>query len=195
MKVKKMIPGNKFFWIVVLVAVDQGIKIFIANFMIDLEFIIIPTVFAFHPHQNINLGWIWNMLDFMMPLSIAVIISLIATIVIIIFYRYGSFHCNRIERGKMLPEIFFPFAMAGAICKLIDDIFWGGSLDYIRLFNWFIFDLKDVYLTVVALPIGTLILLAQEIHMRKLPKNERKVEQEKYKILPWLKKGLPMKPE
>ncbi len=38
--------------------------------------------------------------------------------------------------------------MAGTICSLIDKIFWGGSLDFLSIPGFFIFDLKDCYLTV-----------------------------------------------
>jgi len=181
-------------WIIVLVAVDQGIKLWIANFMMDAEFAIIPSVFAFQTAHNINLGWIWNMLDIMMPLPIAVLISIIAALGIVMVFRYLKFHFYDFKVYEKWLDKFLIFALAGAFCKLIDDIFWGGSLDYIRLFDWFIFDLKDVYLTTVALPIAIFFLVVLEIRICQLPKNERKKERDKYKIWPWIKNGLPIEP-
>ncbi len=37
-------------------------------------------------------------------------------------------------------------AIAGAISALICTIFWNGTLDYIYLKPYFVFDLKDIYL-------------------------------------------------
>lgn len=45
----------------------------------------------------------------------------------------------------------FLLAFAGSICSLIDKLFWGGSLDYILFKGLFIFDLKDIYLTIIEL--------------------------------------------
>jgi len=49
----------------------------------------------------------------------------------------------------------FAFLFSGAICSLIDKVFWNGSLDYILVKGLFTFDLKDVYINVF---IGLLIL-------------------------------------
>jgi hypothetical protein len=46
-----------------------------------------------------------------------------------------------------LIEIFI-FVFSGAMCSLIDKVFWNGSLDYIELKGFFTFDLKDVYVNV-----------------------------------------------
>jgi UDP-glucose 4-epimerase len=40
----------------------------------------------------------------------------------------------------------FAFIFSGAVCSLIDKIFWDGSLDYISLTGLFTFDLKDLYI-------------------------------------------------
>jgi signal peptidase II len=45
-------------------------------------------------------------------------------------------------------EYSFTFILAGAVCSVIDKIFWGGSLDFIGLFSWFIFDTKDLFITI-----------------------------------------------
>ena len=45
-----------------------------------------------------------------------------------------------------LLNISISFVIAGIICSFIDVVFWGGSLDFIGLFDWFIFDMKDVWL-------------------------------------------------
>ncbi|KAA6326938.1 hypothetical protein EZS27_024019 [termite gut metagenome] len=42
------------------------------------------------------------------------------------------------------------FGFAGIICSSCDNIFFGGSWDYVYLKPLFVFDLKDVYLNCFA---------------------------------------------
>lgn len=48
----------------------------------------------------------------------------------------------------------FVFVSCGAICSLIDKVFYGGSLDFIGISNLFIADIKDLYIN-----LGILFLL------------------------------------
>ena len=186
------IKRSSILWIVSLVAIDQVIKLFIAHFLMESQFTIVPHVFSFKTTQNIHLGWIWNMLDFMMPLYMAVAISVIAIFIIIVLYRYLKFITFDWGKYNKLPNIILIFLLAGAFCKLIDDIFWGGSLDYIQLFDWFIFDLKDVYLTTIAMPVLAYFVIAYEIHLHKLPKEERRKVKKKQRFWHWAKLGFPV---
>ena len=43
------------------------------------------------------------------------------------------------------------FIMAGALCSLIDKVFYGGSLDFIGISNLFIADFKDIYINLAIL--------------------------------------------
>ena len=181
-------------WVVVLISIDQGIKLFIAHSMMETQFTIIPHIFNFQTYHNVNLGWIPNMLDFMMPLYMAVAISVIVMLLMVVYYRHLKFLTNSWEKYSKLPEIFLIFVLGGGFCKLIDDIFWGGSLDYIQLFDWFIFDLKDVYLTTIALPIAIFIIITLEVRLQQLPKEKRKEEKRKQSFWYWVKLGFPMKP-
>ena len=40
----------------------------------------------------------------------------------------------------------FVFLFCGALCSLIDKVFYGGSLDFIGISNLFIADIKDIYI-------------------------------------------------
>lgn len=40
----------------------------------------------------------------------------------------------------------FLFILSGALCSLIDKIFYGGSLDFIGISDLFIADIKDIYI-------------------------------------------------
>jgi len=163
-------------WLMILIGLDQGIKLLVAHFLIDAEFTIIPYILRFRTHQNIHLGWIPNMIDFMMPLPMAIFISILAIILMLVYYKFWVF-LNQ-SRGKVshIPHIFLMLVLSAGICKLIDDIFWGGTLDFIQLFDWFIFDIKDVYLT-VAVGLSIFCAISEEKYLRKLPlanRNERR---------------------
>lgn len=172
-------------WVISLVAVDQLIKLLISRYMMYAHFTIIPYIFTFRISQNIHLGWIWNRLDFMMPLVLAVLISVIAIITIVVFHRYLIFLTSKWCKYHRIPYVFLILGLSVGVCKIIDDIFWGGSLDYIQLFNWFIFDLKDVYAAAVVVVV-LYFLIAYEIDSRKLSKEKRKEQG----FLNWIKHGL-----
>jgi signal peptidase II len=46
-----------------------------------------------------------------------------------------------------MTDLAFTYLFSGEICSTVDKIFWGGSLDYVLVEGFFIFDLKDVYLS------------------------------------------------
>jgi signal peptidase II len=78
------------------------------------------------------------------------------------------------------------FSVSGIICGLTDEIFLGGSIDYIGLFDWFVFDLKDVYLSVYS-AFMVLIAIRYLRDCYKLSKEERKRRDKGF--LAWIKKG------
>ena len=43
-------------------------------------------------------------------------------------------------------DMCFLFILCGALCSLIDKVFYGGSLDFIGISNLFIADIKDIYI-------------------------------------------------
>ncbi|WP_434290219.1 signal peptidase II [Clostridium botulinum] len=51
-------------------------------------------------------------------------------------------------KRKVPIHIMYAFIFSGAMCSLIDKIFWNGSLDYILVNGFFMFDLKDVYINI-----------------------------------------------
>ena len=80
------IKRSTIIWIIILVAIDQAIKLFIAHFLMESQFTIIPHVFTFQTYHNINRGWIPNMLNFMMPLHIAVVINVVVILLMLVYY-------------------------------------------------------------------------------------------------------------
>jgi signal peptidase II len=176
-----------------LVLADQAVKIIIAEFFMEPHICVhlIEGVLFICAVQNIHLGWIPNMLDYMMPLYMAVLITIIGMQIMVVWYRFSAFCASGWHKYKNLPVIMLTVLLSAAFCKLIDDIFWGGSIDYIRLFDWFTFDLKDIYANfALALVIFYLIIFYANYY--KLSKEKRKEYEKKIKFFKWLKMGLPL---
>lgn len=69
--------------------------------------------------------------------------------ILIIFISILLFdYIRQKQKEDKIINLLFTFLFAGAVCSLIDRVFWGGSLDYIYLKGLFTFDLKDVYLSI-----------------------------------------------
>jgi len=178
-----------------LVFIDQTIKTIIAiNFMEPHVHVVwIEGILVFCPTQNIHLGWLSNMLDYMMPVYMAVTLIIISIFLAIAVYRLFAYCSFNWSEHKYLPGLYLFFTVSAASCTLIDVVFWGGSIDYIQLFNWFIFDLKDVYSSLGSVFV-LLYLIAYYKQYYALSIEDRKEYNRKTKLLLWLKAGLPLKP-
>ena len=56
-----------------------------------------------------------------------------------------------------VPAAVFCLGMAGSVCGLLDRTLWGGSLDFLQVAGWFVFDVKDCYLVA---SLGMFVVLA-----------------------------------
>lgn len=104
---------------------------------------ILKGFLEFYPLFNRDFSWINSLFQCGIGLLSHIIISVITLIGLIITYDF-------IKTKKQISntlDLAFVFIISGAICSLIDKVFWGGSLDYIYLVRFFVFDLKDVYVT------------------------------------------------
>ncbi|MGN6710211.1 signal peptidase II [Anaerocolumna jejuensis] len=132
-------------WIItgLLIALDQLIKAVIWNLAKDKHITLIPGILRFEPFQNTNLNWFASMANVVMPVFIMVIMQLLIAAGIVLFYKYQRYKSAKVNLWLGMG---FCLALAGVGCSFIDVVFWGGSLDYIGLLDWFIFDMKDVFL-------------------------------------------------
>jgi signal peptidase II len=137
---------NKKTWICVflLIAVEQGIKIIINSSFLDKKFPILPPLLYFSPIFNRHYSWFNSMLKLGIGKWIHIALAALLSAFLYLFYRY----LNKRYGTFNIINIMFAFVFSGAICSLIDKIFWNGSLDYILVNGFFTFDLKDVYLNV-----------------------------------------------
>jgi signal peptidase II len=141
-------------WISVffLIAIEQVIKVIINNNFLDKTLPILPPFLYFEPMFNRDYSWINSMFQLNVSKWIHIVIVAIMTMLIYLFYRYLD---KQLGSNKII-NITFSFIFSGAMCSLIDKIFWNGSLDYILVNGFFTFDLKDVYINIF---IGLMLLL------------------------------------
>jgi hypothetical protein len=59
-----------------------------------------------------------------------------------LFYPY----MKKTLKNKTWLDVAFIFGFAGVLCSLSDNVFFGGSWDYVYLKPLFVFDLKDLYM-------------------------------------------------
>lgn len=151
-------------WILILIIIDQGIKIIIFNFHTEVTFEIIPTLLEFKPKFNINHSWVNSLLNKNFGINVGVLPHLILYVMIGLFVpMYFSFFRNKVSCNKKLIDTSTIFIMATVLCALIGNTIWkNGTLDFIYLKPLFIFDLKDVYSDV-----GIVIFLAYALKNRK----------------------------
>jgi signal peptidase II len=162
-------------WIFLLcaVAVDQGIKTYL--FSLEWETISIPLiepVFYIEPTQNTLGSYLWVLLKLEKGSHLLNII--LFSLVGIIFIEVWRFYVKR-KRNSFWINGFIHLFLAGLLANLIDNAFWGGSLDYITIKPFYTFDLKDLYITLCELFLVTELvdnhLLRRFI---KMPRDESK---------------------
>ena len=143
MKTQKVIT-----WIIILVIIDQAIKILIHNVYGDIHFDIIPNLIEFKPTFNVKHSWVNSLLNKNFGINIGLAPHVILYLMIgFLVPLYFSYFRNKISSDKTIIDIATIFMMAAIVCALIGNIVWTkGTLDYIYLKPWFVFDLKDVYI-------------------------------------------------
>jgi signal peptidase II len=145
-KVKK---GINWFFLLGAVAVDQGIKTYL--FSLDWESISIPLiepVFYIEPTQNTLGSYLWVLLGFKQGSHLVNII--LFSLIGVVFIEVWRFYVLR-KRNSFWINGFIHLFLAGLAANLIDNAFWGGSLDYVTIKPFYTFDLKDLYITLCEL--------------------------------------------
>jgi len=165
-KVKK---GVNWIFLLSAVGLDQGIKAFL--FSLEWESLSIPIVepvFYLEPTQNTLGSYLWVLLNLKQGSHLVNII--LFSLVGIIFIEVWRFYVTR-KRNSFWINGFIHLFLAGLLANLIDNAFWGGSLDYITIKPFYTFDLKDLYITLCELFLVTELidnhLLKRFLHMPK----------------------------
>lgn len=170
---------------IALIALDQAIKLAVSIFSPNARIILIPGVLQFEPSKNVNLNWFASMAGYHTPVWMMVAFQLAVLAIIVLAFRYFTFRA--FSRQRVLQTA-LSFGAAGVCCSFIDVVFWGGSLDFMGLFNWFIFDTKDLFLnTALVMLIFWSIWYEKEKERKQIPGNNWRT------ILQWLRHGCPVK--
>jgi len=144
---------NIIWWLTpLLIIVEQVIKIIIYRCYFCLETPLLPPWVYFRPLFNRDYSWINSLFQLGLCRLCHIIVVAIAIVSILLLY----FYLKKRQITSGLLDFTFSVLFAGAICSLLDKVFWDGSLDYIWLKGFFTFDLKDVYING---SLGLIILL------------------------------------
>lgn len=173
---------------VLLILIDQSIKLFISNFLRKAYFPIISGILYFHPVQNKNLCWYASIFNYHLSIVQMVMLQVLALFLAVLLARYCIFIFSE-KRGYIDKCI--TFFTAGLICSFLDVIFWGGSLDFMDLSNYFIFDIKDIYLSIGEVFLVLFIIKYLQMYY-SLGKEARKEQKKREKFLLWIKHGCPI---
>lgn len=139
---RKFIPqGVYILLVIVMVFIDAFIKVIIDHFFMEQKFLI-NDKFGFTPYLNQSQLSIFNN-EMRLNVNLNVLIALNIVGIIALVVAESRFQQKR-DWTKAL-DIAVKICLVGAICSLIDKIFWAGSLDYILLYSKIV-DLKDLYM-------------------------------------------------
>lgn len=136
--------STKAMWIFffVLMIIDQGIKIIIKFFYFHKYVSILDGFISFNPIINTDGSWLNARFGTGVSFPLLILLNFIALFIFIEIYRYSKF--NGIK--DIYSDLSILFIFSGALCSLIDKVFYGGSLDFIGVGDLFIADIKDIYI-------------------------------------------------
>ena len=126
----------------ILMLLDQGLKLIIKINFFHSYLEIIPEFLYFNPIINTQGSWLNARFNFNIGFSLLIIINGIALILFLELYRYLKYKNIK----NFWTDLCFIFIFSGALCSLIDKLFYGGSLDFIGISDLFIADFKDIYI-------------------------------------------------
>lgn len=136
--------NSKALWIlfITFMILDQGIKLIIKFNFFESFVEIIPDFLFFNPIINSQGSWINARFNLSANFPLLITSNFIFLFFLIEIYRYGL--SKKIK--NFWSDMSFIFIISGALCSLIDKVFYGGSLDFIGISNLFIADIKDIYI-------------------------------------------------
>lgn len=121
---------------------------------------LIEGLFYFAPIINKDLTYVHALFD--LPVNVTMIVAMNTLIILFFLNTYiYSIHKNKLNNTSVF--IVCLFAISGAICAMLDKLFWGGSLDFLYIERLFICDLKDMYLFFAMLLALVFILMNQSV--------------------------------
>lgn len=163
--------GINWLFLLFAVALDQAIKIYL--FSLEWETLskpLIEPVFYLEPTQNTLGSYLWVLLKFKQGSHLLNII--LFSIIGLLFVEIWRFYTAR-KRNSFWINGFIHLFLAGLFANVIDNAYWGGSLDYITIKPFYTFDLKDMYITMCELFLITELIDNKLIkRLYNMPKEE-----------------------
>ena len=135
-------------WTLILIVIDQSVKIIINAYFVGCKFDIIPSLVEFNPTFNVRHSYVNTLLNDNFGLNVGLLPHVILYLFIgILIYAYFSYMRSTIAGHKILIDGASICFYASLFCALIGNLIWKkGTLDYIELKPLFVFDLKDIYI-------------------------------------------------
>lgn len=143
-KIDGLTKKEIFIYFFILMIIDHGIKIVIKLFFFNYYFSIFNGFLSFNPIINTDGSWLNARFGTSVSFPILIMLNIIALIIFVELYRYYRSKGNK----NIFSDLTMIFIVAGALCSLVDKIFYGGSLDFIGISNLFIADFKDMYINI-----------------------------------------------
>jgi signal peptidase II len=133
----------------VAVGIDQGIKAYLfSQEWVSISIPLIRPVFYIEPTQNTLGSYLWVLLGLKKGSHLLNI--LLFSLIGILLIEVWRFYVRR-KRNSFWINGFIHLFLAGLAANLIDNAYWGGSLDYVTIKPFYTFDLKDLYITLCEL--------------------------------------------
>lgn len=158
-----------FLTVCILIFIEQGIKLIIrSTISMGTSLRLIGDWLYFYPLLNTLGSWGASRFGLTLGINAFLVINIIAIPLLVQIYR---FYIN--ENGPSFwSNITFILCLSGAVCSMIDKMFFGGSLDFLMLKPLFVADIKDFYLTLSIGCLITEIILNPRIEMNSTFKND-----------------------
>lgn len=129
-------------YLIILFIIDQGIKLIIKLFFFNKDLPIINNLLSFNPIINTDGSWLNARFNTGLSFTFLIILNFLSLLIFIEIYRY----IIKKHAKNFWIDSCFIFIFIGALCSLIDKLFYGGSLDFIGIGNLFVADIKDLYI-------------------------------------------------
>ena len=157
----------------ILIVLDQVIKLIVKNYY-NMRRPLIKDLISFSPTLNSKYSYINSLFNLNMSKFFSTLLVVLILLVSYSFYMYYNYR----YKENLFSTLFGVFFFSGAICSIIDKIFWNGSLDYIKIHGFFTFDMKDVYISIAEI----IILIAASPNLKKLNGLDEKALRKDYYI-------------
>lgn len=135
--------------IVLLVLIDQGVKLIVYTSFIDTNFEIIPKVLDFKPTFNSKYSFVNDSVYKSTGMDAGLLFHVILFAIIWFILFMGYKFLKSIDSHNKILDVSIAFFTSAVICAYLGMLVWEkGILDFLhfKLLGYIICDLKDIYI-------------------------------------------------